>query len=155
MNTSVKTFFFFFFLIFMAQFLLHVDRLICVEHDKSVAFNICNSCCLWLLKLKEKTKKAFFFIFILPCLKYFSFTNSIWWVNKMSSYIVKYFFHLIFYYVCNIFVLILYIKNKQGVPSVCVCVCVVIFSLSLSSHCVFIYLFFFISTPCQSLFSVN
>lgn len=67
------------------------------------------------LTLQIKNKKHLLNL-LLPCLEYFLFTNKIWWANKIRSYIVKYFFHLFFYYMCNIFVLILYIKNKQGVP---------------------------------------
>lgn len=61
-------------------------------------------------------------------------------MNKISSYIVKYFF----YYMCNIFVLILYIKNKQGVPPIC--------AFFVSRHYLFILVFL---TPVKSLFSVN
>lgn len=65
-------------------------------------------------------------------------------MNKISSYIVKYFFIFFFYYMCNIFVLILYIKNKQGVPPIC--------AFFVSRHYLFILVFL---TPVKSLFSVN
>lgn len=88
-----------------------------VEQVKSVAFSVYNSCSLLTLKIKNRNT---FQNLLLPCLVYFFYSPTrFWWVNKIGSYIVKYFFPSFFYHVCNIFVLILYIKNKQGVPPIC------------------------------------
>lgn len=104
-----------------------------VEHVKSVAFNICDSCSSSPFKSKRETLSNL----LLPCLVSFKVANEVWWANKISSYTVKYFFHLFFYHMCNIFVMILYIKNKASLQFVR------FFFFSFFPCCVIIYLFLF------------
>lgn len=87
-----------------------------IERVKSVAFNICDSCSSRLFK----SKQIHFWILLLPCLVCFCF---VWcccfvqqWENKISSYAV--YFSSFFYYMCNIFALILYIKNNLSLQFV-------------------------------------
>lgn len=62
-----------------------------VEHVKSVAFSVYNSCSLLALQIKNRNT---FQNLLLPCLVYFFYSPTrFWWVNKIGSYIVKYFFH--------------------------------------------------------------
>lgn len=58
---------------------------------KSVAFSVYNSCSLLTLQIKNRNT---FQNLLLPCLVYFFYSPTrFWWVNKIGSYIVKYFFH--------------------------------------------------------------